>query len=131
MNGKWPSTGKLNTRFTAIGPYFRKLQGNSELFFFDCLAECVSAKPAADEREFHGWWLTLTKVDDGFEYQYWYGYYDKKGDWSERPIPKKHQVTVEESLFEFYGKLTKELESLSLTLSPSPALEPAKALSVA
>lgn len=131
MKGKWPSTGKLNTRFTAIGPYFRQLQSNSSLFFFDCLAECVSAKPPAEEREFYGWWLTLTPNEEGFEYQYWYGYYDKQGDWSEYDIPAELLGSVEDSLIAFYGKLTEELALHELSLSPSPELAPTKALTAA
>lgn len=131
MDGKWPTTGRLNTRFTAIGPYFRQKQSSDDSFFFDCLSECVSAEVEASQREFYGWWLILTKTKSCFEYDYRYGYYDAAGNWSEQTIPDLAVKSVETSLQDFYVKLCNELKLLSVSLSPSAAIEPTKTLSAA
>ncbi|WP_432453729.1 MULTISPECIES: sigma factor-binding protein Crl [unclassified Agarivorans] len=124
MEVTWPSHGKLSSTFTAMGPYYRKEHSVKEQYFFDCLASCVSAKPAAEEREFFGWWLELRLVDSGFEYHYWYGLYDKQGEWQEMSIPQKNLQEVQQSLDVFYQKLVTQLDKFSITLSAAPSLSP-------
>jgi sigma factor-binding protein Crl len=131
MEVTWPSHGKLTSRFTAMGPYFRKEHSSKEMYFFDCLASCVSSKPAADEREFYGWWFELRVNEDSFEYHYWFGLYDKQGEWQEGTIPSKHQKEVQQSLEVFYQKLLDTLQKLELDLSASPSLSPNLALPAA
>ncbi len=131
MEVTWPSHGKLCSKFTAMGPYFRKEHSSSELYFFDCLASCISAKPAADKREFYGWWFELRVNQERFEYHYWFGLYDKQGEWQEDKIPKTFQAEVEESLNTFYPKLLDTLQTLGLEINAAPSLSPNLALPAA
>ncbi|OOE71112.1 sigma factor-binding protein Crl [Salinivibrio kushneri] len=117
------SYGRLKTRFTALGPYFREGKSDTERYFFDSLSVCVDAKKDPDAREFWGWWLELTPHSEGFEYRYGFGLYDKKGDWVAKSIPREAQEAVDKTLTHFYDKLCALLEDeLNLALSPSQAL---------
>ncbi|MGO1245897.1 MAG: sigma factor-binding protein Crl [Oceanisphaera sp.] len=123
---------KLVRILTAIGPYLRELKSSESQYFFDCLAVCVSAKAAPNEREFWGWWLTLDTQDgQHFEFHYQFGFFDIEGEWQGRALPKKHQAEVTRTLRDFYAKLAACLESLSLTISPSATLEKDHVLSLA
>ncbi|CAG8998127.1 MAG: Sigma factor-binding protein Crl [Candidatus Celerinatantimonas neptuna] len=128
MTDKWPSHGRFINRFNALGPYLRKQQSNQELYFFDCLSECLDAGVTPELREFYGWWMELSVVDDGFIYEYWYGFYDRAGEWNEQKIPQEFESSTRQSLLDFYGKLTDELEALSIELMPSPRLDPSRVL---
>ncbi|WP_026957369.1 MULTISPECIES: sigma factor-binding protein Crl [Aliagarivorans] len=131
MDVKWPTHGKLVKKFTELGPYLRGEQSSKECYFFDCLAACVSAKPAAEVREFYGWWMQLVVTEQGFEYNYTWGIYNEKGDWDECAIPKKHQEEVTKSLDVFYQKLLNLLDELSLPIEASASLSPSQALPAA
>ncbi|MFD1007131.1 MULTISPECIES: sigma factor-binding protein Crl [Oceanisphaera] len=123
---------KLVRVFTAIGPYLRELKSSESQYFFDCLSVCVSAKAEPDARTFWGWWLTLeTKDSQHFEFHYQLGFFDVDGEWQTRALPKKHQAEVARTLREFYDKLETCLEGLSLSMSPSAALEKDHLLSIA
>ncbi|ODQ00943.1 MULTISPECIES: sigma factor-binding protein Crl [Salinivibrio] len=125
------SHGRLKTRFTALGPYFRDGQSDEQSYFFDSLSVCVDAKKEPDAREFWGWWLVLTPEDDGFRYHYGYGLYDEHGEWLAKAVPAKQRAEVEKTLDSFYTKLCQlVVDELSLSLSPSQKLtEPELALS--
>ncbi len=114
---------KLVRKFTAIGPYLREAKSNESEYFFDCLAVCASAKAAPEAREFWGWWLMLTTEDSqNFEFHYQLGFFDASGQWQERALPKKHEAEVARTLRDFYDKLGSCMNSLSLSIRPSPAL---------
>lgn len=124
MSDKLPlSHGRLKTRFTALGPYFREGKSDTERYFFDSLSVCVDAKKDPDAREFWGWWFEMTPEGEGFTYRYGFGLFDKKGDWVAKSIPREAQAAVDKTLTNFYAKLSALLDDeLGLSLSPSQAL---------
>ncbi|WBA09291.1 sigma factor-binding protein Crl [Salinivibrio kushneri] len=124
MSDKLPlSHGRLKTRFTALGPYFREGKSDTERYFFDSLSVCVDANKDPEAREFWGWWFELTPHSDRLEYRYGFGLYDKKGDWVNKPVPRAAQEAVDKTLTNFYAKLCALVEDeLNLTLLPSHAL---------
>ncbi|PSW19606.1 Crl family RNA polymerase assembly factor [Photobacterium sanctipauli] len=123
----FPPHGRLMTKLTAIGPYLRQQHSSEGHFFFDCLSSCISAKKAPEEREFWGWWLELDATDSGFEYQYYFGRYDAEGEWRKEPVPAKHEQAVQQTLDDFYPKLTALLQDeFELSLTASKALEEAE-----
>jgi len=125
-NITFPPHGRLMTKLTALGPYLRQQQSSEGCFFFDCLASCISAKKAPEEREFWGWWLILTAADTGFEYRYHFGRYDNKGDWVKDNVPAKHEQAVLQTLEDFYTKLTDLLQNeFELDITASDELEEA------
>lgn len=128
----FPPRGRLRKKFTDIGPYFRIDQSNDEQFFFDCLAVCASTKAEPELREFYGWWLMLTKTEDGFSYHYQYGFYNQAGEWESKAIPKKHQAEATRSLQVFYEKITGLVETtFELKVSPAANLDSELVLSAA
>ncbi|ART83253.1 sigma factor-binding protein Crl [Oceanisphaera profunda] len=113
---------KLVRVFTAIGPYLRELKSCETQYFFDCLSVCMSAKAEPEVREFWGWWLTLdTKDGEQFEFHYQLGFYNAKGEWLLKPIPKTHQAEVARTLRDFYDKLGVCMDGLALSVRPSEA----------
>lgn len=124
-----PSHGRLITRFNALGPYLRKPLSSHEQYFFDCLGECDDVNLEPEKREFYGWWLVLNKLEEGtLEYQYWFGFYDQQGQWSEVELPNEYQPSIEATLLEFYSKLAQEVAQLELELRPSPRLSKSQVL---
>lgn len=113
------SKSKLIKRFMGLGPYLREGQCTGEKFFFDCLAVCVSAKPAPEKREFWGWWLELKAEETGFTYVYHYGLYNKLGHWQKESIKDAEvMMKLETTLNDFHLRLNKLLKEMELTLSP-------------
>ncbi|WP_299015970.1 sigma factor-binding protein Crl [uncultured Photobacterium sp.] len=131
-NTTFPPHGRLMTKLTALGPYLRQQKSSEGRFFFDCLASCISAKKAPEEREFWGWWMEITATETGFEYCYYFGRYDNKGDWLRESVPAKHQQAVLQTLDDFYPKLTGLLQDeFKLELTAASELEEAELGSVA
>lgn len=100
-----PSRGRLFKLFTDLGPYFRKLQSTENSFFFDCLDICVNDKKEPEEREFYGWWLIVTRDENGFDYERFDGIYNLDGDWVVTKISKKDQQTLDTSFELFIERL--------------------------
>ncbi len=98
-----PSRGRLFKLFTDLGPYFRKLHSTECSFFFDCLEICIDAEKEPEEREFYGWWLLVTKDEDGCHYQRFDGIYNLAGDWVVESISKNDQQQLDKS-FELFLK---------------------------
>ncbi|MCP4325655.1 MAG: sigma factor-binding protein Crl [Psychromonas sp.] len=103
-----PSRGRLFKIFTDLGPYFRKLQSTDSSFFFDCLEVCVDANEEPEEREFYGWWLVVTRNEDGFDYERYDGLYNLAGDWVVHKIKNKDQKQLDDS-FDLFIERLKEL----------------------
>ncbi|WP_120510218.1 sigma factor-binding protein Crl [Photobacterium salinisoli] len=119
----FPPHGRLMTKLTALGPYLRQQHSSEGHFFFDCLASCINAKKAPEEREFWGWWLEMVETEAGYQYRYYFGRYDINGDWLEDKVPAKHLEPVQQTLDDFYQKLITLLEQeYSLSLSPASDL---------
>lgn len=119
------SRGQLLKMFASLGPYLRESKCQQEGFFFDCLAVCANTKPAPDVREFWGWWSELSAKDDHFVYQYWFGLFNKQGEW--KCIPCKNDTIkqqVEANLSCFYQRLEAVMHNANLTMVPvgDPAL---------
>lgn len=103
-----PSRGRLFKIFTDLGPYFRKSQSAENNFFFDCLEVCVDASKEPEKREFLGWWLTVTRNEDGYTYQRSDGMYDVLGDWVSAQISSTEQQALDDS-FELFVERLKSL----------------------
>ncbi|CAG9297285.1 sigma factor-binding protein Crl [Celerinatantimonas diazotrophica] len=124
MSTNWPSHGRLISRFNSLGPYLRKPLSSEKEYFFDCLSECANTRLEPEKREFYGWWLKLNVTEQGcFEYQYWYGFFDQQGNWSEQDIPEQYDESVKKTLLDFYAKLAQETQELEIELLPSPSLD--------
>ncbi|MGF1726654.1 sigma factor-binding protein Crl [Photobacterium nomapromontoriensis] len=120
----FPPHGRLMTKLTALGPYLRQLQSSEGYFFFDCLSSCISAKKSPEDREFWGWWLTMEKTNNGFEYQYNFGRYNDAGEWVKDALPAKHEKAVLQTLDDFYPKLKGLLhDEFKLTLTAAKSLQ--------
>jgi len=100
-----PSRGRLFKIFTDLGPYFRKLQSTDNSFFFDCLEVCVDDDKEPEEREFYGWWLIVTRDEDGFDYERYDGIYNLEGDWVVCKIKSKDQKQLDTSFELFIERL--------------------------
>ena len=114
---------KLIRKLTALGPYLRESQCLEQQFFFDCLAVCANPRLPTEKREFWGWWLELQADADrqALTYQYRFGFYDKNGDWLEKPLPDKTIADeVHNTLRVFYPRLRQLLHSLEIELQPAP-----------
>ncbi|MFT6985085.1 MAG: sigma factor-binding protein Crl [Psychromonas sp.] len=98
-----PSRGRLFKLFTDLGPYFRKLQSTEFSFFFDCLEICIDSENEPEKREFYGWWLVVTKEENGFYYQRFDGTYNLEGDWVIENICQKDLQQLDNS-FELFIK---------------------------
>ncbi len=103
-----PSRGRLFKIFTDLGPYFRKLQSTDSSFFFDCLEVCVDDEKEPEEREFYGWWLVVTRNEDGFDYERYDGIYNLAGDWVVTKIKTTDQKQLDAS-FELFIERLKSL----------------------
>ncbi|PKF62861.1 sigma factor-binding protein Crl [Psychromonas sp. psych-6C06] len=106
-----PSRGRLFKIFTDLGPYFRKLQSTESSFFFDCLEICVDDKKEPEEREFLGWWLIVTRTDDGYDYERFDGLYNLDGDWVTCKIKKADQKLIDASFDLFLERLKTLIET--------------------
>ena len=106
-----PSRGRLFKIFTDLGPYFRKLESTENNFFFDCLEVCVDAEKEPEQREFFGWWLVVTRSEDGFTYQRHNGRYNLDGSWVVCKIKKKDQVLLDASFELFFERLKSLIDS--------------------
>lgn len=102
---KFPSRGRLFKLFTDIGPYFRKLQSDEKIFFFDCLEICVDAEEEPEDRVFLGWWLLLTLTENGFKYERFNGLYDMECNWVKTEITKSEMNVIDQSFNVFIDKL--------------------------
>lgn len=106
-----PTHYKLIAKLRAIGPYLREPQCHDGTYLFDCLSVCVDDKKSPEQREFWGWWLELEKQGEQFEARYRAGIYDDKGEWQNKPIPKKSLADVNKTQTVFHQKLTETLET--------------------
>ncbi|AKC32248.1 sigma factor-binding protein Crl [Candidatus Pantoea carbekii] len=114
------SYAQLLKRFTELGPYIRETKCEETSFFFDCLAVCVSVKPSPESREFWGWWLNLHVQQDHFSYEYYFGLFDKNGNWSVSLIQgKENNEKVKSTLLNFYMRLQATLKELNIDLKPA------------
>lgn len=103
-----PSRGRLFKIFTDLGPYFRKLHSTESSFFFDCLEVCIDDTKEPEQREFFGWWLVVTRDENGFDYERYNGRYNLEGDWVVAKIKKKDQKQLDAS-FELFIERLKSL----------------------
>ncbi len=116
--------GRLLRRFNELGPYLREDKCGDKSFFFDCLAVCVNVKPAPEKREFLGWWLTLEAEENHFTYHYYYGLFDKEGNWQVRDIKAgEDQQSVEQTLQKFFPRLDALLQKMDVVLTPAAGAE--------
>jgi len=100
-----PSRGRLFKIFTDLGPYFRTLKSTENTFFFDCLEICIDDKKEPEEREFLGWWLVVTRSDDGFSYERFDGQYNLEGDWVTSQITTMEQQAIDNAFDLFIERL--------------------------
>ncbi|VFS60490.1 sigma factor-binding protein Crl [Leminorella grimontii] len=114
------SRSRLMKEFVSLGPYIREAQSKGHRYFFDCLAVCVSSKPAPEKREFWGWWMELEADEQGFTYRCQVGLYDKAGDWQAKAIKDAAVMSeIDSNLKVFQQRLNDYLSSLNLTLRPA------------
>ncbi|WP_022940298.1 sigma factor-binding protein Crl [Psychromonas hadalis] len=106
-----PSRGRLFKLFTDLGPYFRKLQSTESSFFFDCLEICLDAEKEPENREFYGWWLVVTRNENGFDYERYDGKYNLEGNWVVCKIKKKDQKQLDDSFELFIERLKSLIET--------------------
>lgn len=114
------TNGRLLTRFAQLGPYLRQHKCTEDVFFFDCLANCVNAEKSPENREFWGWWLLLHAKEGGFEYSYEFGMYDLNGDWITDNLPEHCTADVKQSLNDYYSKLFSLCDEIGLSLDVKP-----------
>ncbi|MGL5948954.1 MAG: sigma factor-binding protein Crl [Aeromonas sp.] len=114
-----------------LGPYLREEQCQPNLFFFDCLAVCASAKAPPEKREFWGWWLTLAQTEQQFNYHVHTGLFHVDGQWRNKPIPKKHQAEIDRTLRQFLLLLENKLAKQQATLAAAPQHTPTPELTSA
>jgi sigma factor-binding protein Crl len=114
-----PTRGRIFKLFTELGPYFRKLQSTESSFFFDCLEICVDDQKEPEERQFYGWWLVVTRDENGFDYERYDGIYNLEGDWVVHKIKKKDKKQLDDSFDLFIDRLKSLIEvETGFCLSP-------------
>jgi sigma factor-binding protein Crl len=105
-----PSRGRLFKLFTDLGPYFRKLQSTENSFFFDCLDICIDDTKEPEERQFYGWWLIVTRDENGFDYERYDGVYNLEGDWVVKAMTSNNQQIIDASFDLFIERLKSLIE---------------------
>lgn len=113
-----PTHFRLLAKFKMVGPYLRESESQDGLYLFDCLSVCVDETKSPEEREFWGWWLELSRTDEGFAANYSLGLYNAEGNWEEVPIPENVQAEISRTQEIFQGKLDDSLnEHFELSVS--------------
>lgn len=115
--------GRVVKKFNNLGPYLREEQCSDQKFFFDCLAVCTNIKPPAEKREFWGWWLIVEALEDRYQYSYWFGLYDKQGEWIEGAVKKSAMTEVQRSLQQFYPRLEAVIAELDAEITVKVGFE--------
>ncbi|MGL6258213.1 sigma factor-binding protein Crl [Vibrio sp. WXL210] len=114
---KGPTHYRLLSTFKAIGPYLREQECTKQQFLFDCLAACVDDAKSPEEREFWGWWLTLSVEEGSFVAKYHKGRYTLAGEWKEEAVPAKAESEVSRTQASFHTKLIEALDKFSLEVT--------------
>ncbi|WP_394150687.1 sigma factor-binding protein Crl [Vibrio maritimus] len=115
---KTPTHYRLVAALKAIGPYLRETLCKDGAYHFDCLSVCVDDTKSPEDREFWGWWLDLTLVEDQFEATYQIGRYNQTGEWILESAPKSAVSEINRTQEVFHEKLVKTLsEKFELSVS--------------
>lgn len=102
---KNPTRGRLFRAFTALGPYFRRLQSTETSFFFDSLEICLDAEHEPELRLFYGWNLVVTRNESNFDFERHDGLFNIEGEWECAEISKKNQKIIDKSFNLFITRL--------------------------
>lgn len=102
---KNPTRGRLFRTFTALGPYFRRLQSTETSFFFDSLEICLDAEHEPELRLFYGWNLVVTRNESNFDFERHDGLFNIEGEWECAEISKKNQKIIDKSFNLFITRL--------------------------
>ena len=102
---KNPTRGRLFRTFTALGPYFRRLQSTENSFFFDSLEICLDAEQEPELRLFYGWNLVVTRNESNFDFERHDGLFNIEGEWESAEISKKNQKIIDKSFNLFITRL--------------------------
>lgn len=102
---KNPTRGRLFRTFTALGPYFRKLQSTETSFFFDSLEVCLDAEHEPEMRLFYGWTLVVNRTETEFSFERKDGLYNIVAEWENAKISKKNQAIIDKSFNLFITRL--------------------------
>lgn len=116
---KAPTHYRLISALKAIGPYLREPLCKDGSYHFDCLSVCVDDTKSPEDREFWGWWLDLSLVEQTFEATYQMGRYNQVGEWVLEQTPKSALAEITRTQEAFHEKLVtmlKEQFSLDVTI---------------